>query len=66
MLGAAWGRGWGEREGVEEEAELEGFWGRGVSLMMGGVLLWADLVSVACMGVMKLDWTWDGWGRRGA
>lgn len=33
--------------------------GRGVSLMMGEeLLLWGDLVSVACMGVMKLGWWW--------
>lgn len=33
--------------------------GRGVSLMMGEeLLLWEDLVRVACMGVMKLDWWW--------
>lgn len=32
---------------------------RGVSLMIGGMLLWEDLVSVACIGVMKLD---CGWG----
>lgn len=30
--------------------------GRGVSLMMGELLLWEDLVSVACMGVIKFDW----------
>lgn len=31
--------------------------GRGVSLMMGEeLLLWGDLVRVACMGVMKLGW----------
>lgn len=23
---------------------------------MGELLLWEDLVSVACMGVMKFDW----------
>lgn len=33
-----------------------GFGVRGVSLMMGGILLWADLVRVACIGVMKFDW----------
>lgn len=33
---------------------------RGVSLTMGGMLLWVDLVRVACMGVMKLDCCW-GW-----
>lgn len=27
----------------------------GVSLMMGAMLLWVDLVRVACIGVMKLD-----------
>lgn len=33
--------------------------GRGVSLMMGEeLLLCGDLVSVACMGVMKLGWWW--------
>lgn len=31
---------------------------RGVSLMMGGMLLCEDLVRVACIGVMKLDWGW--------
>lgn len=42
------------------EVGIEGL-GVRVSLMMGGVLLWVDLVSVACMGVMKLDccWAWD-------
>lgn len=33
---------------------------RGVSLTIGGMLLWVDLVSVACIGVMKLDCGW-GW-----
>lgn len=28
---------------------------RGVSLTIGGMLLWVDLVRVACIGVMKLD-----------
>lgn len=63
------GREW-EREEGEEEAEEEeeadgeeegggvGAGGRGVSLMMGELLLWEDLVRVACMGVMKLDWEW--------
>lgn len=32
---------------------------RGVSLMMGGMLLCVDLVRVACIGVIKLDWGWD-------
>lgn len=34
--------------------------GRGVSLIIGEeLLLWGDLVRVACMGVMKLDcWWW--------
>lgn len=34
----------------------------GVSLMMGELGLWGDLVSVACMGVMKpgLGGSWDG------
>lgn len=36
--------------------------GRGVSLMMGEeLLLCEDLVRVACMGVMKLDWWWWWW-----
>lgn len=43
------------------EVGAVGFGVRGVSLMMGGVLLWVDLVSVACIGVIKLDcgWVWD-------
>lgn len=28
---------------------------RGVSLTIGWMLLWEDLVRVTCMGVMKLD-----------
>lgn len=32
-----------------------GFGVRGVSLTIGGMLLWEDLVRVACIGVMKLD-----------
>lgn len=28
---------------------------RGVSLTIGRMLLWKDLVRVTCMGVMKLD-----------
>lgn len=39
----------------EEEAEM-GLGVRGVSLTMGGTLLWGGLVRVACIGVMKLDW----------
>lgn len=44
-------------EGEAEEAVVVTVWlgVRGVSLMMGGMLLWADLVRVACIGVMKLD-----------
>lgn len=38
-----------------EAGETVGLGVRGVSLTMGGMLLWADLVRVACMGVMKLD-----------
>lgn len=38
-----------------EEVGVAGLGVRGVSLTMGGMLLWLDLVSVACMGVMKLD-----------
>lgn len=50
------------REGDEEDDEGEdegggvGAGGRGVSLITGELLLWEDLVSVACMGVMKFDW----------
>lgn len=30
--------------------------------MMGeALLLWEDLVRVACMGVMKLGWWWCVW-----
>lgn len=44
-----------DEEGEEEGGGL-GAGGRGVSLMMGEeLLLWGDLVRVACMGVMKLD-----------
>lgn len=49
-----WWESWGEGEG-EEEGGGVGAGGRGVSLMMGEeLLLWGDLVRVACMGVMKL------------
>lgn len=50
------------REGDDEDEEGEdegggvGAGGRGVSLITGELLLWEDLVSVACMGVMKFDW----------
>jgi len=44
---------------MEAEAEvlvvMVGLGARGVSLTMGGTLLWVDLVRVACMGVIKLD-----------
>lgn len=68
--GREWGGRAGEAEGEgEEEGEEEGggvgAGGRGVSLMIGGLLLWEDLVSVACMGVMKFDW-WCGWVLDGA
>ncbi len=56
-LGIIWGLGW-VREG-DDEGEDEGgvgARGRGVSLIIGEQLLWEDLVSVACMGVMKFDW----------
>lgn len=36
------------------EGELTGVT-RGVSLRMGELELWDDLVSVACMGVTKVD-----------
>lgn len=39
----------------EKVVGVKGLGRRGVSLMMGEVLLWEDLVRVACMGVMKLD-----------
>lgn len=41
---------------VEGEAVTTGLGVRGVSLTMGGMLLWVGLVRVACIGVMKLDW----------
>lgn len=40
---------------MEDETEVAGLRVRGVSLTIGGMLLWEDLVSVACIGVMKLD-----------
>lgn len=44
---------------MEGEAEVvvvtAGLGVRGVSLTMGGMLLWVDLVRVACIGVMKFD-----------
>lgn len=53
----------GEGEEGEEAGGGVGAGGRGVSLMMGEeLLLWGDLVRVACMGVMKLDCCWCGWG----
>lgn len=54
-----WDRGCdGEDEGEgEEEGGGVGTGGRGVSLIMGEeLLLCEDLVSVACIGVMKLGW----------
>lgn len=56
-----WESGWeGEDDGEgEEEGGGVGAGGRGVSLMIGEeLLLWEDLVRVACMGVMKLGWWW--------
>ena len=41
--------------GTEVVVVTAGLGERGVSLMMGGTLLWVDLVRVACIGVMKLD-----------
>lgn len=47
----------GDDEGEgEDEGGGVGAGGRGVSLIIGELLLWEDLVSVACMGVMKFDW----------
>lgn len=43
-----------EREG---EGELTGVT-RGVSLRIGELELWGDLVSVACMGVTNVDCCW--------
>lgn len=40
---------------AEVAAVTTGLGVRGVSLTMGGMLLWVDLVRVACIGVMKLD-----------
>lgn len=40
-----------EREGDGELTEVT----RGVSLRMGELELWGDLVSVACMGVTNVD-----------
>lgn len=44
----------------EEVVVMVGLGVRGVSLTMGGMLLWEDFVRVACIGVMKLDCGW-GW-----
>lgn len=44
-------------EGVSEVVTVAAGLGvRGVSLTIGGMLLWEGLVRVACIGVMKLDW----------
>lgn len=40
---------------MEVVTVIEGLGARAVSLTMGGVLLWVDLVRVACIGVTKLD-----------
>lgn len=46
-------------EGEDEVVTvMTGLGVRGVSLTMGGMLLWVDLVRVACIGVMKLDCCW--------
>lgn len=54
----------GEDDGEgEEEGGGVGAGSRGVSFMMGEeLLLCEDLVSVTCMGVMKLGcWWWCAW-----
>lgn len=40
---------------LEVVIPLAGLVERGVSLTIGWMLLWEDLVRVTCMGVMKLD-----------
>lgn len=48
------GTGWGCEEGAVEGGAA-GAGGRGLSLMMDGLLLCEDLLRVTCIGVMKLD-----------
>lgn len=57
-LAIIWLESWceGDDEEGEEAGGGLGTGGRGVSLIIGEeLLLWGDLVRVACMGVMKLD-----------
>lgn len=57
IVGVTWDLGLLEAESdVEMVIPPAGLVERGVSLTIGWMLLWEDLVRVTCMGVMKLDW----------